>query len=133
MRIWRLLGHYDSETTDYTACAGALQTSPYTPDCNGTLVGLRTIVMGGAATSLVQGIVFRLTCTKWSPNAVQVAAQGGGLQTAPAVQPAPIDWSVNQPVQSGVPIHVEGRNNAGAETPVTVNAAVWGCFEVGNR
>jgi len=130
MRLWRLLGHYDSETTAYTACAGALQTSPYTPDFSGTLVALRIIVMGGAATSLVQGIQFRLNSTTFTPNAIECAGQGSGLQTAPHHQTPPIDWSVNQPVRSGNPVHVEGRNNAGAETPVTVNAAVWGLFDV---
>ncbi len=131
MKTWRLLGHYDSETTAFTPCAGALQTSPYTPDFTGTLVGLRTIVMGGAATSLVQGILFRLSSTTFRPNVIEVAGQGSGIQTALYKQLQPIDWSLRQQVQAGVPIHVEGLNSAGGETPVTVNAAIYGCFEVG--
>ena len=87
MRTWRLLGEYDSETTAFTALAGSVG-SPYTPDFNGRLVALRTIVGGGSATSLVQHIIFRLTCTKFNPN-------------------------------------------AGAETPVTVEAFIYGLFEVG--
>ena len=132
MRTWRLLGHYDAVTTTYSACAGALQTSPYTPDFNGTLIGLRAIVMGGAATSLVQHVQFRLSSTTFTPNVVHVGGQGAGIQTAPAVSMGPVlDWQIIQPVRSGVPIDIEGRNNAGAATPVTVNVALYGLFEVG--
>ena len=131
MRVWRLLGEYDAETVTYSECAGSAQTSPYTPDFSGRLIALRTVVGGGAATSLVQHIQFRLTCTTFRPNVIHVAAQGAGIQTAPAF-PAPIiDWPVDQPVQSGVPITVEGRNEAGAETPVTVEAFLYGLFETG--
>lgn len=131
MRTWRLIGHYDSETTAFTPCAGALQTSPYTPDFNGRLIGLRTVVMGGAATSLVQGILFRLNSTTFTPNVIEVEGQGSGIQTALYQQLMPIDWTVDQIVTAGVPIHVEGLNSAGAETPVTVNAAIFGLFVVG--
>jgi hypothetical protein len=134
MRLWRLLGHYDSVTTSYTACAGAKQTSPYTPDFSGRLVGLRGVVAGGAATSLVQHVQFKLTSTTFVPNEIHAAAQGAGIQTAPAVSMGPIlDWQVDQPVQAGVTIHVEGRNEAGAETVVTPEVMLYGCFEVGGR
>lgn len=130
--VWRLIGHYNSVTTGYTACAGALQTSPYTPDFSGRLIGLRTIIGGGAATSLVQHIEFRLACTQFIPNTMEVGGQGSGLQTAPAVKIGEIiDWQVDQAVQAGVVITVEGRNEAGAETPVTVEAMVYGLFQVG--
>jgi len=133
-RTWRLIGHYDAETTTYSACAGTLQTSPYTPDFSGRLIAIRSLVMGGAATSLVQHIQYRLTCTTFNPNTIHVGGQGAGLQTAPAVSMGPIiDWPVDQPVASGVPITVEARNNAGAETPVTVNAALYGLFETAAR
>lgn len=128
-RTTRLIGHYDSETTAYTACAGALQTSPYTPDFNGTLIGLRVMVWGGAATSLVQGILIRLNCTTFTPNTLHVSGQGAGIQTAPYNQTQAVDWAVSQKVVSGVPIHVEGLNSAGAETPVTVNVAIFGIFD----
>lgn len=132
MRVWRLLAEYDAETTTYSEAAGSAQTSPYTPDFSGRLVALRTLVGGGAATSLVQHIQFRLTCTTFRPNVIHCGAQGAGLQTAPAVSMGPvIDWPVDQPVQSGVPITIEGRNEAGAETPVTVEAFLYGLFEVG--
>lgn len=133
-RVWRLIGHYDAETTTYSACAGALQASPYTPDFSGRLVAIRAITLGGAATSLVQHIQYRLTCTTFNPNTIHVGGQGAGLQTAPAVSTGPIiDWPVDQVVQSGVPITVEARNEAGAATPVTVNAAIYGCFDTGTR
>jgi len=132
MRTWRLLGEYDSVTTAFTALAGT-PGSPYTPDFNGRLVALRTIVGGGAATSLVQHIIFRLTCTKFVPNVLEVAAQGSGLQTAPAVKTGEvIDWPVDQVVQSGVTVNIEARNEAGVETPVTVEAFIYGLFEVGS-
>lgn len=131
MKLWRLLGHYDSVTTEYTACAGALQTSPYAPDFPGMLIAIRTIIGGGAATSLVQHIQFRLTSVAFNPNVIEVGAQGSGLQTAPAVKTGEIlDWQVNQQVKSGVNIIVEGRNEAGAATPVTVEALVYGLFQV---
>jgi len=128
MKFWRLLGEYDAETTTYSACAGAAQTSPYTPDIDAQLVGLRAIVGGGAATSLVNHIQFRLTCTTFKPNTIHVAAQGSGLQTAPSVKIGEvIDWAVEQPVKSGVPITIEARN-VNAETPVTVDSMLYGCF-----
>jgi len=131
MRTWRLIGHYDATTTTYSACAGGLQTSPYTPDFNGKLVAVRSLVAGGAATSLVNHVQFRLTCTTFSPNTMHVGAQGAGIETAPAVSFGPtIDWPVFQPVQSGVPITIEGRNEAGAETPVTPEVVLYGLFEV---
>ena len=131
MRTWRLLAEYDAETTTFSAAAGSAQASPYTPDFSGRLVALRTIIGGGAATSLVQHIIFRLTCTLFRPNVVHVGAQGSGLQTAPAVKTGEIlDWPVDQPVQAGVPITVEAMNEAGAETPVTVEAFLYGLFEV---
>jgi len=131
MRLWRLLAEYDSETTDYTAAAGSAQASPFTPDFNGKLIGIRALVGGGAATSLVQHIQFRLSCTTFKPNTMHVGAQGAGLQTAPAVSMGPVmDWQVDQPVMAGVPIAIEGRNEAGAETPVTVEAFLYGLFEV---
>lgn len=127
MRLWRLLGHYDAETTTYSACAGALQASPYTPDFSGRLVGLRTIAGRQAATSLTNQVQVRLTCTTFRPNAIECQAQGSGLATAPARQVPPIDWSVDQPVQSGVPIHVEARCEG--DTHVTNSVQIWGCFE----
>lgn len=129
MRFWRLLGEYNAETTTYSECAGAAQTSPYTPDFTGRLVGLRGIVGNGAATSLVNHIQFRLSCTTFKPNVIHAAAQGGGIYTAPAFQPAPLDFDVDQPVQAGVPITIEGRNVT-ADTPVTVDAQLYGLFEI---
>lgn len=126
--FWRLIGEYNAETTTFSECAGTAQTSPYTPDFSGTLVGFRAIVGGGAATSLVNHIQFRLTCTKWQPNEVHVAAQGSGLQTAPAVKCGEVlDFGVNLPIQVSVPIKVEGRN-VNAETPVTVDVMLYGKF-----
>lgn len=123
-----MVGNYDAETTTYSACAGAAQTSPYTPDEDGRLLALRGIAGYGAAASLINHVQFRLTCTTFKPNTIHAAVQGCGLYTAPALTPAPIDFPVDQPVKAGVPITVEARNVT-ADTPVTVNVQLYGLFE----
>lgn len=130
--FWRLIGEYDAETTTFSACAGAAQTSPYTPDISGNLTGLRVVVNRSAASSLINHVQFRLTSTTFTPNTIHVGGQGSGLQTAPALAGgvvASLDWVVNQPVQSGVPITVEARNVT-ADTPVTVAVELYGKFDV---
>ena len=99
MKTWRLLGQYDAESTTYSALAVSGMASPYTPDFNGRMIGLRTVVNRSAATSLINHVEFRLTCTTFRPNVIEVGGQGSGLQTAPAVQAAHVDWEVDQPVQ----------------------------------
>jgi hypothetical protein len=128
MKLWRLIGRYDAESTTYTECAGTGATSPYTPDFNGRLVGLRGIAGGGAATTLINHVQFKLTCTTFKPNSIEAAAQGGGIMTAPAFIPPALDFAVDQPVAAGVPITIEGRNLT-ADTPVSVDVQLYGCFE----
>lgn len=128
-RLWRLLGEYDSETTAYTLFAGPKGSSPYTPDFSGSLVALRAIANRSAASSLVNHVQMKLTSTTFIPNSIECAVQGSGLQTAPALQPEHLDWPVAQPVQAGVPITLEGRNNT-VDTPVTVSVLLYGLFEV---
>ena len=128
MKTWRLMAEYDAETTTYSACAGAAQTSPYTPDFNGTLVGLRVVLFRGAVTQLVNHVQFRLTSVTFSPNVMHVGGNGSGLQTAPAVQPPSMDWQVGQPVKAGVPITIEARNVT-ADTPVAVQMGLYGLFQ----
>lgn len=127
-RYWRLLGFYDAETKTYSAMAGSYQTSPYTPDEDATLVGVRVVNGGAAATTLTELQQFKLSCTTFKPNSIEVGGLGSGLHTAPALAAPIIDWPINQPVKAGVPITVEGRNTT-AETPVTVETQLWGCFE----
>lgn len=115
------------EGTSFLACAGT-PASPYTPDFNGRLVGLRTIVSGSAVTSLTRHIEFRLTCAQWAPNTIEVPAQGVGLETAPLNPAHIIDSQVDQPVQAGIPITIEARNITAA-TPITVEAFIYGLFE----
>ena len=130
-KIWRLLGYYDAETTTYSAVAGLAGdgASPFTPDFNGRLVGLRTIQSQGAATTLIEHAVFKLTCANWRPNVIHIGVQGPGLMTAPAQNSEHMDWAVDQPIQAGVPITIEAKNMTSA-TPVTVEALLYGCFEV---
>jgi len=126
---WRMLARYDAETTTYSACAGAGGTSPYTPEFDGKLVGLRGIAGGGAATALVNMVQFKLSCVTFKPNVIEAAVLGNGIQTAPAFKPAPLDFPVEQDVKAGVPITIEGRN-IDADTPVTVDVQLWGCFQL---
>jgi len=133
MRYWLLLAEYDSETTSYTACAGAAQTSPFNPVENARLVGLRSIINRSAASSLINHVQWKLTCTSFTPNEMHAGGQGSGLQTAPALQSGNTsqnDYEVNQPVQAGVPIKIEARNVT-ADTPVTVSALLYGLFDNG--
>lgn len=126
-RYWRLLGHYDAETATYSACAGAFQTSPYIPDKDGKLVGLRVVIGRTAATTLTDEVQFRLTCTTFDPNTIHVMGVGTGLQTAPAQVAPPIDYAVDQPVKAGVAITVEAR--CGNASAVTNAVYLMGMFE----
>lgn len=128
VKFTRLLGEYNAETTTYSAAAGTAQTSPYTPDMDARLIGLRTMEGGGAATSLMNHVQWRLTCTTFRPNTIHVGQDGGGLQTAPRITVPPTDWPCDQEVKSGVPITVEARNVT-ADTPVTVDTFLYGIFE----
>lgn len=131
MKYWRCLGQYDSETTAYTSFAVSGFSSPYTPDKDGRLTGLRVIVNRSAATTLVNHVEFRLTATTFNPNSIEIGGQGTGLQTAPALMganTAVTDYDVDQPVRAGVPITLEGRNVT-ADTPVTVSVMLYGRFE----
>jgi hypothetical protein len=125
-QYWRLIGQYDAETQTYSACAGAGQTSPYTPDEDATLAGLRTCVGQLAATSLTTNGQFRLTCTTFKPNTIHAGWMSNGLRTVPAVAPMSLDFEVNQPVKAGVPITVEGRCFGASD--VTNSIELYGLF-----
>ena len=126
-KYWRLMGNYNGEAQTYEALAGGLATSPYTPDEDARLVGLRVMIGGEAVTSLVEGVQFRLTCTTFKPNTIHVGGMGVGLCTAPRQQIPTIDFPVDQPVKAGVPITIEGRHNVA--TAVTNNDFLFGMFE----
>lgn len=126
-RYWRVIGHYNGESQTYEALAGGFQASPYTPDEKATLKGIRVIPNGEAATSLMEGMQFRLSCTTFKPNVMHVVGSGNGIQTAPRFPMPPIDYDVNQPVEPGVPITIEGRHVVA--TAVTCNVLLLGLFE----
>lgn len=126
-KYFRVIGHYNGEAQTYEALAGAFQTSPYTPDEDARMTGIRVIVSGEAATSLTEGVQYRLSCTTFKPNVIHVAAAGNGLRTAPAMAQLIYDFDVDQPVKAGVPITIEGRHNVA--TAVTHNSIVLGRFE----
>ena len=102
--------------------------SPFTPDTDGRMVGIRVINGAGAATTLTELQQFRLTCVLWTPNAIEVGGLGSGLHTAPAFPAPVIDFPISQPVKTDKKITIEGRNTT-AETPITVETQIWGCFE----
>lgn len=125
-QYWRVIGHYTGEAQTYEALAGTFQASPYTPDEKAQLIGIRLICAPEAATSLVENYQIRLTCTTFKPNTIHVGGCGNGLATAPAF-PAPVfDYALNQPVEAGVPITLEGRH--AVATAVTANILVMGLF-----
>jgi hypothetical protein len=108
---WDFMGRYDAETQAYsafTAIAGLSVAGQYTPKKAGKLVGVRIIIGAQAATSLTEGVVIRMTCVKWSPNAISVAVNGAGLATAPRGTPAVFDFPVNLDVDASNPITLEG-------------------------
>lgn len=125
-KYWRLMGHYTGESQTYEALAGAFQASPYTPDEDARLIGLRTICAPEAATSLVENYQLRLTCTTFKPNTLHVGGCGNGLATVPSVPSPVIDYEVDQPVKAGVPITIEGRH--AVATAVTANIMLMGLF-----
>lgn len=126
-KYWRVIGHYNGEAQTFEALAGTFQASPYTPDEDANLKGIRLIQGDEAATSLVENYMIRLTCTTFKPNTIHVGGNGRGLGTAPAFPVPPIDYEVNQPVKAGVPITLEGRH--AVATAVTANVLVMGMFE----
>jgi hypothetical protein len=126
-KYWRVIGHYDGEATTFEALAGAFQASPYVPDEDARITGVRLIVGGEAATSLVNNLMIRMSCTTFKPNTIHLGGAGQGLRTAPALAPPMYDYEVNQPVKAGVPITLEGRHATGS--PVTNNTLVMGQFE----
>jgi hypothetical protein len=122
-----MMGEYNAESKTYSACAGAV-TSPWTPPTAGRLVGVRLIESGDAATTLTQHVQAKLTCASFKPiNSFEVGLMGSGLQTAPAKHNQ-TDYTVDQPIQAGVPITIEARNLT-ADTPVGVLVHIYGCFE----
>jgi hypothetical protein len=126
-KYWRVIGHYNGESQTFEALAGTFQASPYTPDEDARLAGIRLICAPEAATSLVENYQIRLTSTTFKPNTLHVGGCGNGLATAPSV-PAPVmDYEIDQPVKAGVPITLEGRH--AVATAVTANILVMGCFQ----
>lgn len=130
MKFWRLLGDYNGEATTYEALAGGLAASPYTPDIDGRLIGLRVIESAEAATSLTEGVQYRLTSTTFTPNTIHLVGAGNGLDTALTPRGGAFDYEVDQPVKSGVPITIEARH--AVATAVTHRSFILGLFTTGS-
>jgi hypothetical protein len=127
-RFWRLLGEMVETAVTYGAVAGAAAPSPYVPDVDAQLVGIRVLTGRQTASSLTNDFQIRLTCTTFTPNTIHVCGIGSGLQTAPAEVPNHVDFDVNQPVKAGVPITIEGRNTYA--NGVTPDNLIMGLFEI---
>lgn len=126
-RFWRLMGEMVETAVTFGACAGAAAPSPYVPDVDAQLVGIRVLIGRQTASSLTNNFQVRITCTTFTPNTIHVGGVGTGLQTAPANIPNQVDFDVNQPVKAGVPITIEGRNTyANAVTPDNL---IFGLFQ----
>jgi hypothetical protein len=126
-RFWRLIGEMVETATTYGPVLGAAAPSPYVPDVDANLIGIRVLPARQAATSLTNAFQIRLTCTTFNPNTIHVCGVGSGLQTAPAQEPIGTDYDINQPVKAGVPVTIEGRNTyANAVTPDNL---IMGLFE----
>lgn len=126
-RYWQAMAEYDAETQAFSEAAGTVK-SPYNPKANGKLKGIRVLVGRQAATSLTDGVQLRLTCATFSPvNTIDFFVEGAGLQTAPALQPVPYDFEVDQPVSAGTPITIEGK--CLEATHVTNSVLIMGLFE----
>lgn len=126
-RFWRLIGEMIETATQYGSVAGLAAPSPYVPDVDAQLIGIRVLVGRQAATSLTNNFQIRLTSTTFQPNTIHVGGVGVGLGTAPSSY-AQFDFDVSQPVKAGVPITVEGRNTfANAVTPDNL---IFGLFEI---
>jgi len=134
-KYYRLLGEYDAETTTFSKFAGPAGSSPYTPDEGARLTGLRVVANRSAASTLCNHVNFKLTCNTFSPNSIECGGQGTGLQTAPALmggQNAAMDWDIDQVVQAGVPITLEGKTVT-VDTAVTQSFLLYGRFETSGR
>lgn len=128
MVVWtEIIGHLDAEGITYAAVVGTEAPSPWTPTKSGRIKELQVLICAEAATSLTNGVVFRLTCTTFNPNTIKVAGEGGGLRTAPFTANRPVIYKCDQQVTAGVPVIVEARNVAGS--PVTVNALLLATIE----
>jgi hypothetical protein len=128
-RFWRLIGEMVETATAYGPVLGAAAPSPYIPDVDAQLVGLRILVGRQAATSLTNCFQIKLTSTTFQPaNVMHIGGVGVGLATVPAAEPFSFDFEVNVPVKSGVPITIEGRNTYA--NGVTPDNLIFGLFEV---
>jgi len=123
----KLIAHIQEEGINYAAAAGAMQPSGFNPVEKCRLTGIRVLPTRTAATTLLDGKQIKITCNTFRPNSIEVFVAGSGIQTAPAAQPIPIDFVVDQPCEPANTFTVESRDvNASA---VTNDIFVIGKFE----
>jgi hypothetical protein len=102
--------------------------SPYTPLVDGRLIQVKLMVAGDAVTTLIEGVMVRLTSPSFGTLPVHIVVSGNNLRTAPTTN-IPIGvQNVDLPVNTGSRIVVEILHITGG-TPVTPQIVVIGVFE----
>ena len=112
-----------SASTTYVAMTG----SPYSPLKSGKLRKLILGASGDAVTSIVEKVVVQLTCPLWGVP-VTVSLDGANIRTAPAQAIPQAEMVCDVPVQTGVQITIQIKNETGA-TPTTPRYNLLGIFE----
>jgi len=130
-RYWKLMAEYCGETTTYAPVTATTSgaSSPYKPDRDAHLIGLRVMESSQAVTTVATAVQFRLTSSSFKPESIEVGLVAAGLHTAPRAPPAIQDWTVDQYVKSGVDVTIEARVTS-AYANVTNEVLLYGLFEV---
>lgn len=102
-------------------------TNPYSVPLRGRLKKVVIFIGSEAATSLVEDVRVELTCTLWTPNRIEFAANGSGLRTATTPQHLPFEYNVDQEVSPEITIDGNYIHDSGS--PVTSRIRVYGGFE----
>ena len=119
------MGQSQSVTTGYVAMTG----SPYAPLKNGKLRKIELHADGDAVTTLIEGVMAKLTSPDWGVP-ITVMLDGGNLRTAPS-QIIPMGITIcDVPVTQSTKITIELKNITGG-TPVTPRYTLVGTFEGG--
>lgn len=129
MGYWRQFFNSPSESTSLTGMqAGTTATvGAYRVPTSGTLKKLVIFIGSEAATSLVEDVRVEVTCTLWTPNMMEFAANGSGLRTATTPQHFPFEYQINQPVNNSVDINANIIHDSGV--PVTSRVRIMGYVE----
>lgn len=96
---------------------------PYNPAYNGRLIRATIMMVGQAATSLLEFLRVEMSCNIFIPNTIRLGGAGGAIRTAPAFPISPQIWDLDQPVQTTQGINA---NYLFSVTSVTPGIYVYG-------